>query len=378
MSEASPREMDPAAPPSPPTRRPFGEAWSGGQWSVVRGLFGLWLIAHFAMAFERGGALVSKQGAWIVAAQIASLLLAFGARTRLMAVALLGIGGWLLFQEPLAPRPAAYGFLLPLVALLLAPPAPFGSVAARNRVDPDGGWRLPSRVFALLWLGVAALTLGSAIRKLQSVDWREGITWTDAVGCGVGLLFAPLALSRATRPFAWIALLLRHLAALPLASLRDEHLGMAAVLLFLFDPAWLPAWKATQREVIYFDGTCGLCHRLVRFVLAEDREGIFGFSPLQGAAIRGVLSEQARVGLPDSVLVHDASGAMLMKSTAVVHVYARLGGIWRVAASSLRLIPRPLRDVGYDCVAKLRRRLFKRPDDSCPVMPPALKGRFIP
>jgi predicted DCC family thiol-disulfide oxidoreductase YuxK len=402
MSETSPRPLDPPAPPFPRSGRSFGQEWSGGQWSFVRVLFALFLAGHFALASD----LNSLKGGLVAVGVVASLCLAFGAKTRVMAVVLLGVGGTLLFREPVAPRPAEYGFLLPLIALLCAPPAPFGSVTARNRVDPDGGWRLQSQLFTLLWLGVAALTLWSGIHKLQSAGWREGAAVTNAINAGdsvlgvvrtalheappwlrqsfswfllgAELLFAPLALLRATRPFAWLALLLRHVVALPLAGLRDEHLGMAAALLFLFDPAWLPPWKATKREVIYFDGTCGLCHRLVRFVLAEDRAGIFCFSPLQGTAIRGVLSEHARAGLPDSVLVHEASGAMLVKSTAVAHVYERLGGIWRICASLIRLVPRPLRDVGYDVVAKLRRRLFKRPDDSCPVMPAALKARFVP
>jgi hypothetical protein len=39
---------------------------------------------------------------------------------------------------------------------------------------------------------------------------------------------------------------------------------------FTFDPAWVKPFGA-ETEMIFYDGHCGLCHRAVRFVLAEDR-----------------------------------------------------------------------------------------------------------
>ena len=146
--------------------------------------------------------------------------------------------------------------------------------------------------------------------------------------------------------------------------------------LLLFDPAWLRRGSAA-RELVFFDGHCGLCHRLVRFVLAEDREKLFVFSTLQGEKIKALLDEATRARLPDSVVVRDSQGRVLVKSAAVVHVYDRLGGIWRVVALLLHLIPTALRDLGYDLVAKVRHQIFARPVESCPVVPPALKDRFV-
>jgi predicted DCC family thiol-disulfide oxidoreductase YuxK len=405
MSLPPPAAVDPTVPTAPkPAARSFGAAWTGGQWSLVRALLAVYLAGHFAICFDRGAALLSLRNGTVVLALVASIGLALGAQTRLMAALLIAAGGWLLTRGPFAPRPAAGAVLLPLVALLLAPAAPFGSIAARNRVDPDGGWRLPPKLFAFLWLAVAALSLVSAVGKLQSTGWRELRAVSDVITSGAvvapvrtaldaapewllksfsffllaaELLFGPLALIRAARPYAWAALLLRHLVALPLAGLRDEHLAMATTLLFLFDPAWLPPRRPVRREMIWFDGTCGLCHRSVRFVLAEDRAGLFAFSPLQGDAIRAELSDAQRAGLPDSVVVEDAERNLLIKSTGVAHVAASLGGWWRIGATLLRLVPRPLRDLGYDAVASVRRRLFAQPPDSCPIVPPRLRERFL-
>jgi len=47
-----------------------------------------------------------------------------------------------------------------------------------------------------------------------------------------------------------------------------------------------------------------------------------------------------------------------------------------VAGRLLRLVPRSVRDVGYDTVARVRHLLFRRPTEACPVTPPELRARF--
>ena len=49
----------------------------------------------------------------------------------------------------------------------------------------------------------------------------------------------------------------------------------------------------------FYDGHCGLCHRIVRFVIQHDREQVFRFAPLQGETA----SKQLPRDLPDSVVV---------------------------------------------------------------------------
>ena len=47
-------------------------------------------------------------------------------------------------------------------------------------------------------------------------------------------------------------------------------------------------------------------------------------------------------------------------------------------AAFMAVIPRPLRDVVYELVARIRYRVFGRRDDLCPVVPPDLRARFDP
>jgi len=96
-------------------------------------------------------------------------------------------------------------------------------------------------------------------------------------------------------------------------------------------------------ETIFYDDRCGLCRRSVLFVQRRDRNGaFFRFEPLPAEAP------------PETVVVRTADGRLLKRSEAVAHILARLGGRWRLVASLLRLIPRPLRDWAYNRIAAIR------------------------
>jgi predicted DCC family thiol-disulfide oxidoreductase YuxK len=122
-------------------------------------------------------------------------------------------------------------------------------------------------------------------------------------------------------------------------------------------------------ETIYYDGHCGLCHGLVKFVLARDKNERYHFAPLDR------LSADERRGLPDSIVVRAERG-VLVKSDAALYVLKGLGGAWALLASCARVFPRFLRDFVYDFVARVRYRVFGTRDDMCPIVPPELRKRF--
>jgi predicted DCC family thiol-disulfide oxidoreductase YuxK len=129
--------------------------------------------------------------------------------------------------------------------------------------------------------------------------------------------------------------------------------------------------------MIFYDGTCGLCHRTVRFAIARDRDGRhFRFAALGGEAFRRLVPEGRRADLPDSIVVLTADGTLLTRSAAIIHILDRIGGPWRLPGRLLALVPQGIRDLGYDGIARVRHRLFGRPTDACPVTPPELRARF--
>lgn len=129
-------------------------------------------------------------------------------------------------------------------------------------------------------------------------------------------------------------------------------------------------------SLLFYDGSCALCHGFVRWVLARDRAARFQFAPLQGETFNRLVPAEQQVGLPDSVVVRDAAGALYVESDAVVFVLRALGR--HRTATALAMLPRPVRDAGYRVIARVRYAVFGRKSDWCPVVPAELRLRFLP
>ncbi|MEO0587658.1 MAG: DCC1-like thiol-disulfide oxidoreductase family protein [Planctomycetota bacterium] len=137
----------------------------------------------------------------------------------------------------------------------------------------------------------------------------------------------------------------------------------------------------SQREVLFYDGACGLCHRWVRRCLAADPQGrVFDFSPRGGATWDRLLSEAERADAPDSIGVRTKDGRLLFKAEAVGHIGERLGhdASVRWATWPMRRLPRWVADGLYSAVARVRHWVFARPAEACPVVPAEQRGRFLP
>jgi len=131
--------------------------------------------------------------------------------------------------------------------------------------------------------------------------------------------------------------------------------------------------------MLFYDGHCALCHRAVKFVLKHDRSGkLFRFAPLHGPTFQAQITPERRAGLPDSIVVLTGEGPLLVRSDAFLHILRRLGGGWKFWAEVLAVVPRPVRDFGYDSIARIRYQVFGTQDDWCPVVPLELRARFDP
>ncbi|MSR47005.1 MAG: DUF393 domain-containing protein [Planctomycetes bacterium] len=393
-----------------------GGAWSGGQWSAVRFLLGGWVAWRLAAtlpdyaanfgdgrrfsgpmldaAAQSGGPLLGllpnvvdwfdapEFGAAFAALGVAAAVaLAVGWRARIAALVVAYVAACIARHNPILRLPSPAWLALLLLAFACVPKAPFLSVDARKRIDPDGGWVLPRQTFRLMWLLLIAGSVLALMDQWRDPAWRAGsgrlvpITWL-LMAAEAALCLSVLAKGRA-RAWAWLALLVARSTVLLLGGgdRRDEALWL--VQWFAFDPGWLQGAPPLPRSHLFFDGGCGMCHRFVRVVLAEDRLTHFWVSPLQGRAITTLLDESTRQGLPDSIVVRTGSGHLLTKSSAIAAVLRPLGGLWRVAATLIELVPRRVRDGVYDAIAAMRKKLFRPPAGSCPLLPPAMRARFL-
>lgn len=126
--------------------------------------------------------------------------------------------------------------------------------------------------------------------------------------------------------------------------------------------------------ILFFDGVCNVCNATVRFVLTHERAPCIRFASLQSDVARSALAKhQLRNDL--ATLVFIEGDAAWTRSAAVVRVLRHLRFPWSLLAV-IWLVPRPLRDVGYDLFARLRYRLFGR-RETCMVPTAELRARFL-
>lgn len=137
---------------------------------------------------------------------------------------------------------------------------------------------------------------------------------------------------------------------------------------------------ARGEHLILYDGVCGLCNRMNRFVLRHDTGAVFDFASLQSSVGRSVLQRFGRntENLTTFYVVVNYGSefpALLAKGQAASFVMKTLdatGGWLRV----LQLFPNALLDLGYGLIARNRYRIFGQ-SESC-LMPNAeFRKRFI-
>jgi predicted DCC family thiol-disulfide oxidoreductase YuxK len=136
-----------------------------------------------------------------------------------------------------------------------------------------------------------------------------------------------------------------------------------------------------SNPVILYDGVCGLCNRLVQFVLKHDSQDRFRFASLQSDFAARILRRHGAAPEDlDTVYVvsdHALPGERLAsRSDAAVVVLRELGGVWNVLGLALRLLPEWLRNWGYNLVAENRYHIFGK-YDACPLPNRKDRGKFL-
>lgn len=132
-------------------------------------------------------------------------------------------------------------------------------------------------------------------------------------------------------------------------------------------------------HIVLFDSVCHLCNGWSRLLLKHDKHCHFTLCRLQSPAGQFYLRQ---LGLPlhtfETMILLERKGdtfSQYHKSDAALRIAARLERPWHFLAF-LRYIPRPMRDLFYDLVARNRYRWFGR-RSSCLLPGPADKHRFL-
>lgn len=141
-----------------------------------------------------------------------------------------------------------------------------------------------------------------------------------------------------------------------------------------------PSSGGTGSHLVLYDGVCGLCSRLLQFLLRHDRRRVFRFAPLQGPTARSLVARWG--GNPDELTTfyvcadyRTPRARVFTRSNAALFVARELGWPWKLLLVA-RIVPKVLRDVLYDVVARTRYQIFGR-YDQCLLPSAESRSRFV-
>jgi predicted DCC family thiol-disulfide oxidoreductase YuxK len=130
-----------------------------------------------------------------------------------------------------------------------------------------------------------------------------------------------------------------------------------------------------DKPVIFFDGVCNYCNSMANLVIRQDKKKVFRFAALQSNTGQQVLKEWSLPpGKFDSFLLLD-NGKLYYKSTAVLRVANKLPWYWKWS-QLFWILPRSIRDGGYNIIARNRYKWFGK-KDQCMIPTPEVKERFL-
>lgn len=324
------------------------------------------VVAALVVAFV---AQVQGPVALRIAMAALAVLTALGVERRFVSVPLLLLWGWFVRTRPEFGSPV---LLLPAAILAALALAPAGEPLALSARGATGPFRMPERLFDAAWFWFALTSAAAAFQSLLPPG-TTAATGPQYSFFAASLLFAALfAPFRKTRSAAFA------LAVCAAVTMDDTFgtfgtLSWSAMLFFLFDARWIPGGRRGA-AVIFFDGYCGLCDRVVDFLLSEDVDGRLLFTPLQGKTAAAELTGKAKLDDPESIVFRD-EGGVHFASTAVLRATARMGGLYWLVRGFLA-VPAAVRDGIYAVVAKNRYKIFGK-RETCRLPTPEERSRFL-
>lgn len=123
--------------------------------------------------------------------------------------------------------------------------------------------------------------------------------------------------------------------------------------------------SSAPKPVLLYDGECGLCNALMRFMLKHDRRGVLMFAPLQGVTGQTFLRSRGldTEDFDSLVFIEDMvrpDTLFFLRTAGALRAMKEMGGGWGRLAGVLGVIPAGWSNVLYNGVARTRYRLLGR------------------
>ncbi len=131
-----------------------------------------------------------------------------------------------------------------------------------------------------------------------------------------------------------------------------------------------------SQPVVLYDGSCGLCHRSVKFLLRHERDAELMFAPLQGPTATALRAQYPEIPTDLDTVVLVEGGHARLRSKAILYISHHLRAPWSWAYA-MRWLPAVIGDLSYRVIAALRYRVWGRADE-CALPSPEQRARFLP
>ncbi|MFT9849948.1 thiol-disulfide oxidoreductase DCC family protein [Aneurinibacillus sp. REN35] len=130
-----------------------------------------------------------------------------------------------------------------------------------------------------------------------------------------------------------------------------------------------------ENPILLFDGVCNLCNHAVLFIIKHDPKETIRFASLQSDIGQALVKQHGLLshGLKSIVLIE--ANKAYTKSSAALKVARRLQRPWPLLYVFIA-VPRPVRDIVYNWIARNRYRWFGK-KEQCMIPTPELRKRFL-
>jgi predicted DCC family thiol-disulfide oxidoreductase YuxK len=133
--------------------------------------------------------------------------------------------------------------------------------------------------------------------------------------------------------------------------------------------------KTQNNNIVFYDGTCGLCSRFVLFILKNDHYNVFKFAPLNGNTFE-VLNVRYNFSEASETVILVYNNQVYYRSDAALKILSQL----RIPLNFLSvflIVPSFFRNIVYVFVAKNRKKWFGL-NNHCRLLPAeVIKDKFL-
>ncbi|OTG97018.1 thiol-disulfide oxidoreductase [Acinetobacter sp. ANC 4654] len=117
-----------------------------------------------------------------------------------------------------------------------------------------------------------------------------------------------------------------------------------------------------KHDIILFDAICVICNGCAKFLIKNDQHSKFKLASAQSALGEQILQYYGMSTTDYTTMVVILNGQLYTESTALLKVMQHLGLPFSLMNAGY-IIPRPIRDFLYRCVALNRYQLFGQTND---------------